>query len=271
MAQALPTYAVRSKWTAHALWFLLLPILSYEMWAVFIAPQSHAPTLLAHSVISDLFHRFGFHWAFMPGLVAVIALLAVHVAENIRRENRHQLWIAPDPFLYAVMLLESLGWAIPLLVIGAVINMRFGPQAALAPALVSVTEPLIAHGYLAAHDPWGAWRQGVMLSLGAGIFEELVFRLFGLNLFDLITSALFGKDHPLGIAIAMASTALLFAAAHFVSRDNAFDWPKAIFYFFGGVYFAVIYLWRGFGIAAATHVLFDVMVTSIALKQDLGR
>lgn len=267
MRQALPTYAVRSKWTAHALWFLLLPVLSYEVWAVFIAPQRHAPTLLAHSVISDLFHRIGFHWAFMPGLVVVVALIGIHVAENIRPENRHRLWVAPDPVLYLVMLLESLAWAIPLLIIGAVISMRLSPPAQMAGFSAAV--PLAVETHWVVHDPWGSWRQGVMLSLGAGIFEELVFRLFGLNLFDLVTSALFGKDHPVGMAVAMAGTAALFAAAHFVSHDNPFEWGKAVFYFFGGVYFAVIYLWRGFGIAAATHVLFDIMVTTIALRSDL--
>ncbi len=268
MRQALPTYAVRSQWTAHVLWFLLLPIMGYESWAVFIAPEIRAPSLVAHSVISDMFHRFGFHLAFMPGLVAVIALLGIHAAECLRQTDRRPWWIAPDPFLYTVMLLEAVGWAIPLLVIGAVISLRLSPspQAALQ---LSALSPMAAVDPQAA-EPWGAWRMGMMLSLGAGIFEELVFRLFGLNLFRFITSALFGKGSAIGMAIAMACTSLLFMAAHFVSRDNVFEGSKALFYVFGGVYFAIIYQWRGFGIAAATHVLFDVMVTSNALKSELA-
>lgn len=273
MAHALPTYPERSKWTIHALWFLLGPITLYEVWAVVVAPRIGAPSLVAHSVISAFFHRAGFSWAFMPGLVAVVSLLAVHVAENIRAENRHRLWTPPEPLLYALMLLESLGWSIPLFVIGAVLS-HMGGESGGSSAMASHIAPMAVHftaqTQVIVHDPWATWRSGVMLSVGAGIFEELVFRLFGLNLFDLITSALFGKKSTMGMAVAMASTALLFAAAHFISASNGFEWPKAMFYFFGGVYFAVIYLWRGFGIAAATHVIFDVLVTTATLRGELA-
>lgn len=252
MAPALPTYADRSKWTIHALWFLLIPIVLYEGWAVFKAPQIGAPSLVAHSVISKFFQQFGFSFAFMPGLVVVVSLLAIHIAENIRKENRHRLWTPPEHALYLVMLAESLAWAAPLYVIGAVSSHLLAQGALDAPVMAA---QVIDHS-AGARD---LWVQGMMLSLGAGIFEELIFRLLGLNLFHLITSALFGKDSTMGTAAAMAATALLFAAAHFIGRDwNA----SVLFYFFGGVYFAIIYLWRGFGVAAGTHILYDMLATT---------
>lgn len=255
MAAALPTYADRSKWTIHALWFLLVPIILYEAWAVFKAPGIGAPSLVAHSVISKFFHQFGFTFAFMPGLVAVVSLLAIHIAENIRKENRHRLWTPPEHALYLVMLAESLAWAVPLYIVGAV-SSHLLAQGALDPSLPPSLAAQVIDRAGGARD---LWVQGMMLSLGAGIFEELVFRLLGLNLFHFITSALFGKESTLGTAAAMAVTALLFAAAHFIGRP--FD-SSVVFYFFGGVYFAVIYLWRGFGIAAGTHVLYDMLVTT---------
>ncbi len=267
MHEPAPAYFERSKWTIHALWFLLLPVVAYELWAVTLAKQTGAPTLVAHSLIDKLFHQIGFSWAFLPGLVAVVSLLAVHVAENWKL-GKSRLLVPPEPLLYGIMLLESLAWTVPLFVIGALLSMYEQTQGSMG--LAQTAPALAAHPQVLMHqEPWSLWRQGMMLSLGAGIFEELVFRLFGLNLFDLITSALFGKQHPVGMAVGMAATAALFAAAHFLG-DNNFTLPKAAFYFFGGVYFAFIFLWRGFGIAAATHVLFDMLVTTLLLRAQLA-
>jgi hypothetical protein len=56
-------------------------------------------------------------------------------------------------------------------------------------------------------------------------------------------------------------SSLLFSAAHYIGPyGDAFDWLTAFFRFLAGAFFAVLFIFRGFGIAAGTHALYDVLV-----------
>lgn len=100
----------------------------------------------------------------------------------------------------------------------------------------------------------------VVTFVGAGIYEEVLFRLvlFG-GLVGLMRLALVPKAAavPLG---ALAS-ALLFAAAHHV---GAYGEPMDAFVFLfrvsAGVYFALLYQLRGFGVAVGAHAGYDILV-----------
>jgi membrane protease YdiL (CAAX protease family) len=54
---------------------------------------------------------------------------------------------------------------------------------------------------------------------------------------------------------------VLFSAAHYVGPcGDPFRWLTFLFRFLAGVFFAVLFRYRGFGIAAGTHALYDVLV-----------
>ena len=54
---------------------------------------------------------------------------------------------------------------------------------------------------------------------------------------------------------------LLFSAAHHVGPyGEQFHWFAFIFRFLAGVFFSVVYVYRGFGIAAGSHAAYDIMV-----------
>ena len=57
---------------------------------------------------------------------------------------------------------------------------------------------------------------------------------------------------------AILGSALLFAAYHF-GGGAEFDAARFVFYTLAGLYFAILYVARGFGIVAATHALYDVL------------
>lgn len=246
------TYAARSREPAHALWFLLAPLGLYLYWAVVVAPRQGG-TLLAHSLVSDLLRFVGYNWAFMPGLAIVVVLFCIHFTEHnpFDPAKRRGFWVLPDPLLMVLMLAESAGWALPLLFAGNLIMLWLSDQ-----HLAACAAPSLASGLAA-----GPLVAGVMLSIGAGIFEELVFRLIGLNMVDLFLAPLPERFRGASRVLAIALTSAAFAAAHFLTPDNPFSAAKALFYYFGGVYFAILYLRRGFGIAAGTHACFDVLVT----------
>jgi len=95
--------------------------------------------------------------------------------------------------------------------------------------------------------------------LGAGIYEELLFRLI---LFSALTWMLrrLGIAPRAAVVSAVILSSLLFAAAHYVGpHGDAMRDATFIFRTLAGVFFAVVFRYRGFGIAAGSHAAYDVM------------
>lgn len=96
--------------------------------------------------------------------------------------------------------------------------------------------------------------------LGAGIYEELLFRLILLNL-GIGLLAWMRASPAASVIGGIVLTSVLFSAAHYVGRfGDPFGWLTFFFRFLAGVMFAVLFRYRGFGIAAGTHAFYDVLV-----------
>jgi Type II CAAX prenyl endopeptidase Rce1-like len=96
--------------------------------------------------------------------------------------------------------------------------------------------------------------------IGAGIYEEVLFRLI---LFSGLALALRMVFLPtlLAVPAAAVGSAALFSAAHHVGPfGEPFDNYVFLFRLVAGVYFAAVYQLRGFGVAACAHALYDVVV-----------
>jgi hypothetical protein len=99
-----------------------------------------------------------------------------------------------------------------------------------------------------------------VLSLGAGVYEELVFRLLLLSGLLAAGRALeLSRSARLGGAFVLSS--LLFAAFHYVpiGSDPWELWSFA-FRFCAGLCFAALYVVRGFAVAVYTHAIYDIYV-----------
>lgn len=115
---------------------------------------------------------------------------------------------------------------------------------------------------IAASDPINSLSltQKIALSLGAGLYEELFFRVILVTLFILLFTKLLGKKWA-GVTAAVVLSALLFSAVHYVgSMGDAFTMGSFLYRFLFGLILNGIYVWRGFGVAAWTHAIYDVMV-----------
>ncbi|MFP6657699.1 MAG: CPBP family intramembrane glutamic endopeptidase [Pirellulales bacterium] len=95
---------------------------------------------------------------------------------------------------------------------------------------------------------------------GAGIYEELLFRLM------LIPLAIAGiglavASRRTTIGMALVSTSVLFSLAHYIGpHGESFLFYTFAFRCVAGCFFAVLFVFRGFGIAAGTHALYDILV-----------
>ena len=98
------------------------------------------------------------------------------------------------------------------------------------------------------------------LSLGAGLYEELLFRVV---IVALISNGLrlLGLSRVIAGALAVVVGALLFSAFHYIGPfGEPLRLESFVFRALAGVAFSALYLTRGFGITAWTHALYDVAV-----------
>lgn len=190
---------------------------------------------------ADLWLRETLGWLGMrdpwwPPFLVVVVLLGRHVWERSD-------WKFP-PFYLAGMVLESVGLALVLIGMGKVVDLGFTHLDAWPRVAMQAGPPSV---------PWIDY-------LGAGIYEEVVFRL---GLVSLLIAALDGLRTPrvLGTALTMMGSALAFSLAHHLgSPGETFTWFAFVFRWTAGIFFAWIYLERGFGIAVGAHTAYDVFV-----------
>lgn len=102
--------------------------------------------------------------------------------------------------------------------------------------------------------------EGVVLSLGAGIYEELLFRVLLVGgLWAMFRGSGLGRRQAGAFSALLA--ALLFSGFHYIGPyGDPWAVPSFLFRFLAGLAFSVLFLVRGFGITAWTHALYDVLL-----------
>ncbi|HEY2806431.1 MAG TPA: CPBP family intramembrane glutamic endopeptidase [Gemmatimonadales bacterium] len=102
----------------------------------------------------------------------------------------------------------------------------------------------------------------LVTSLGAGIYEELLFRVLLTGGLVLLCRVVLGLAGFAGKAIAVVLSALIFSSFHYIgSLGDTFTMQSFIFRAIAGLIFSALYVTRGLGITAWTHALYDVMLT----------
>lgn len=141
------------------------------------------------------------------------------------------------------MILESLLLALPLIMLARLGTMN---------AVVSV---------IRTPTPQSQSLAALLASIGAGVYEEIAFRLVLLNLLLVVTRFL-GRNYLLEVAIPVLVSAVVFAAAHHVPPfQEPYEPRLLVFRTQAGIYFALLYWFRGLGIAAGTHACYDILAT----------
>lgn len=152
----------------------------------------------------------------------------------------------PRPRIIAVMLAES---AVLALVFGLVVGVVTAQLLDALPTL-SIAQP----GAM-------AWPVMLMVSLGAGVYEELVFRVLLVSGLLLAARTLLGLGRAAATAFAVVIGALVFSAFHYIGPyGDPLELPSFVFRTVAGLAFSGLYVTRGFGITAWTHALYDVFL-----------
>ncbi len=227
-------YARLATRPLHVLAFLLPLMLVYEIGSImYLSDPGHGvmETIGARSILGGFFDLFGVASFHLPPIVLAAVLLVWHALEGDSWRVR--------PHVLLGMALESCVWMLPVLVFSHLMGTR---MAGMAPG-----------GTIAEHT----WQAKLTLSIGAGIYEELLFRLILVTLIHMVIVDLMKLSHGVGYVVGAVVSALAFALYHDVARH---DTVKFLFLAGAGAYFAALYIMRGFGIVVAAHALYDVVV-----------
>lgn len=185
--------------------------------------------------LRQLFRFAGFNALSAILFIALLigAIILYKNKDNLRQVKRsYFLWMAAESLFYAV----CVGLFVQLF-----LNFIF---------LMSTTPGL---------DLLNKW-QLFALSLGAGLYEELFFRVILVSLLlYFFRKVVRNKNYVHALAIITA--ALMFSAVHYTgSMGDVFTLHSFLFRFVFGIALNLIYVARGFGIAAWTHAMYDVIV-----------
>jgi membrane protease YdiL (CAAX protease family) len=175
----------------------------------------------------------------------IVAIFIFFVARDLTK-SRDRL----RPRLFLVMLGESAVLALLLgIVVGTITARLLGGLGALS-----------AQSAGSALDQMGTGTK-LMLALGAGLYEELLFRVLLVGGLAAGIGWLTGKKRLHTGIIAAVVGALIFSAFHYVGEyGDPFELGSFTYRAIAGLVFSGMYLVRGFGITAWTHALYDVYV-----------
>ncbi len=121
--------------------------------------------------------------------------------------------------------------------------------------------PLLqSHGIALAQSDAAA-SQRLVSYIGAGIYEEALFRL-GLYAVAVKLLRLIGLPSLIAWVVAALGSAVLFSVAHHLGPYGQ-PYGNYVFLFrvAAGLYFAILYQFRGFGVAVGAHACYNVVVS----------
>jgi hypothetical protein len=238
------SYWRASRSHRYSLLFAIPLLLLYEALAALLATadgglRNGADVLLKGAFIA-VAGRYG------PLLFgALLVALAVWLVGRDMRAHGPRLRLP----VFVAMLAESAALALAFgIVVGGLTSQLLGRLGLLA---MSPTEQM------------GWWTQ-LMVSLGAGLYEELLFRVVLVSALVAIARRVFHWRPWAAGTVATVVGALIFSAFHYVGPyGDQLELSSFVFRAIGGLVFSALFLLRGFGITAWTHALYDVFLLSM--------
>lgn len=209
-----------------ALVFLIPLIVFYEL-----SSATQPDRVIAFDLMRRFFELFGQAGVWAPALGVIVILLATHLASGERWSVhwRTVAWMYVEAAALAVPLL-ALNWAIPLR------------------PMTGIASPI--------------WPR-IGLSIGAGVYEELVFRLILISLLVMIGVDILRLSRTSVAVGAIVLSSLIFSAHHHHPIGmEPFDLTRFVFRAIAGGYLAVVFWYRGYGPAAGCHAAYNAALVT---------
>ena len=239
----LSTYWQASRAPRYSLLFALPLLILYEVLAALAPAGPEGMTIRngADVALQAIFVWLAGAWGPRLFLLCLIAAGAWLIAKDVRT-NRASI----RPALLGGMLLEAVFLALAFgIVVGGLTSAILGGPPPLAIGTSQKIDRLTL----------------LMISLGAGIYEELLFRVLLVGALAWLGHKVLGWRPLVAGVAATVVGALIFSAFHYIGPfgDN-WDIYSFVFRSIAGLFFSGLYLLRGFGVTAWTHALYDIFL-----------
>ena len=254
------SYTERTSRPIYALLYLLGFLVLYEIGIFFIQPE-----VLTQSLVQPEGQVVAFYWVrmalqfmgFSPRMTWIAAPLMVIVILLALQITSKSSWRVKGGD-FVLMAGECILLAVPLIVLSLLLNRAVSESNA---ALLAVSATSGNHLLV-----------DVVTGIGAGIYEELIFRLVMICFLMLLFQDLFGLRKTTAVFWAVVISAVAFSIHHHFFyangqfyRGDSFTVGKFIFRALAGVYFAVLYAVRGFGVTAGTHAFYNILAAILRM------
>jgi hypothetical protein len=211
---------------------LVFPLFLIYQLGVLITPTMNGADFITRPLMDLLRYDLRAYLLLSGGLVVAFVVVALY----LRRKQEF------DWRLFVPVLLESTIYA---LTMGTLINLIMNPFAR----------------HLAAGLPGIGTFDRFVLSLGAGVHEELLFRLILLSGIAALGYRVFRLPRFVAVLAAFVISSFLFSLAHHLGRHgDPLQLGVFVYRFLAGMVFATLYYCRSFAIAVYTHALYDIYV-----------
>ena len=229
----------RNLLTSLVLVFPLFVI--YQIGVLFTLPLLNGADFLT----VFLFRKVGLSVTAYLAFTAVVTVLFAITVAVLHRKQRF------DPGLIVPVIIES---AIYALTMGSLIVFVMTRLFGISPQLAGGG----GGGGLIASQGLGT---RAVMSIGAGVYEEAVFRLFLLGGIVAVLNKILGFGRWVAIAAAFILSSLLFSAMHHIPPyGDPLHVGVFTFRFLAGLCFALLFWFRGFAVAVYAHAFYDLYV-----------
>lgn len=216
---------------------MALPLLlGYEV-LMLLAPEGERNIRISAEVLLTMVLNSYVRWGF------IVVLLIIGITIFIRERDKG-IEIKPEYFSY--MLIESVFW-VPVFALTVGFLTRHAMLGSVLAAGRGVSEMTVP-GKLG-------------ISMGAGVYEEFVFRVLLVGFFCWAGTSLWPRKKQWVYIGSAVLSALIFSAVHHLGAlGDPFSFRVFTERAIAGLILNIIYLSRGFGIAAWTHAFYDMVV-----------
>lgn len=275
------SYRDRTSRPIYALAYLLIFIVFYEIGTILISTDVLDKSIAQPQIrvvsfiwMQNMLEYIGFSrqmvWVATP-LAVVLILLALQITSRTQWKVRLTDFVP--------MTIECILLAIPLIVLSLSLNRSLNNQTSIeanAPPVhvcASVSAPAaevddgkiiseLQNGVARPHKIW----VNIVTGIGAGIYEELIFRLILICVLMIIFQDLLNLNKTVSIVTSILISAAFFSLHHYkfflngsIQTGEVFSVMTFSFRLLAGIYFAVVFAVRGFGIVAGTHAFYDII------------
>jgi len=235
--ELLKAYWRQSKSPFYSLLFTIPMLIIYEL-MIFSLNHSDIIGLRngADILFRQFFGMFNIYGFYLVGFLVLTALLIsyyFHSRQNDDGQFHYQYFI--------LMVLESIMYAFLMFIfvdkIGSVLLSK-----GMAPGK----------------------REMVVLALGAGVYEEFIFRVILISGFTFFLKDILRLHSVTSAVLAVIAAALIFSLFHYMGNlGDVFAIKSFLIRFAAGIFLSILYVLRGYGITAYTHTFYDLLIILI--------